>query len=183
MLPSIASGYPASTFLTLLGVPPITFRPWQSTSESSYWMLPSEATFGDEVLAKVNGVAYTGRNLTAFLELAGTGARATNLYTRVKGLTAGLPDPGVPVHVWVGTGTATPHTFSWTGSLDQQPIEAAVLDGDGTVTTQSSLAVTGASWARLQPIRAFPGVSHFGLIQDPVVLLQLVALLGTVEAR
>ena len=169
--------------------PPSILRPFQSTAESSYWMLPSEKTFADEVLCRRGATSFTKKNLTSFLESAGAGPRATRLYDRVKNLTldlsASTSDPGVPVHIWVGTGTDTPHAFYWANgdSFDQQPLALEGLDGDGVVPLRSANAVEGARWARLRPTRAFKGVTHKGLVRAPELVAMLVALVSSEEPQ
>ena len=158
----------------------LTVREEQRSYESNLLLAPTPQVWGRTPLVTTPSREYTAEEYADLFAAAGFVDGAVR-WALVANLTAPLRPPGVRTRHLYGVGVATPTAFRYPSDRDFTATPQVVTgDGDGTVPLRSLRSA--GHWARERgrgfTERAFPGVTHAGILQDQQYIAEVVALVG-----
>jgi len=155
-------------------------KPVQVNATSGVWISPHPLAFGNRTIVVTPSRNYTAADVPALVSIVGEGSwgSQTRALFDKKSLDLGLIQrPPSQVHMlnWYSTGVKTAERFEYANDLrkgfDDAPTTTIYGDGDGLVNLISLQQVEHV-WPGGDKVetRAFPGVSHFGMLTDHTVL-------------
>lgn len=162
----------------------------QRMSASGAWMLPAFSAFGDSVpLVRTPGRNYTASpaSLLGMLRDLGLDQPAA-MYDQLRRRRLSLddlPPPRVRTAVLAGVGLRTERSFEYARPFSRgfgdPPDGVEYGDGDGSVNAESA-RVPQERWpadgTHNYTFRYLQGVSHFGIVREEAVLLEVLELMN-----
>merc|ERR1712025_303159 len=143
----------------------IAIRDIQRTFPSLAWMMPTSQIWSKDPLVKTTvkkkEKEYTTANIGDFFKLLDVPNMAI-MYEDVQSLTADLPDPGVKVFCWYGSGLETTDQVIYAGDPKTSKPYFNKGFGDGTVNSKSLEACK--DWPGVK-IKEFPGQDHMKMVK------------------
>ena len=147
------------------------------------WISPHPKAFGDMPIVQTPSRNFTAADVPEMVRMIGKstwGNQTGALFDKLQGPYAELQStpPNVALHNWYSTGVKTGEAFVFDTDLfdgfDKVASKTIWGDGDGLVNLLSLKQVEDV-WPKADRTssRAFPNVSHFGILSDQRVLTAL----------
>jgi lysophospholipase-3 len=179
------------------GLPPIPLdyvRLVQRMSASGAWMLLAASAFGDSAVVRTPGRNYTASpaSLLGMLRDLGLDQPAA-VYAQLNRRRLSLddlPPPRVRTAVFAGVGIRTERSVWYARNFSRgfggPPDSVDYGDGDGSVNAESA-RVLQKRWTAAGPhnysFRYLHGVSHFGIVREEAVLLEVLELMRVPDVQ